>query len=65
MKAQDLRNQSIQELNALVREEKRNIFDLVNSVRASKKAEKPSLIGAKRKDIARLLTVIKEKESGK
>lgn len=65
MKAQEYRNQSIEELEALHREEKRNLFDLINSVRATKKAEKPHLIGAKKKDIARLLTVLREKVSGK
>jgi ribosomal protein L29 len=65
VKAQDYRNQSIQELEAQYRDEKRSLFDLVNTVRASKNAEKPHLINAKRKDIARLLTVLREKVSGK
>lgn len=61
MKAQDYRNQSIQELEAQLKDEKRNLFDLVNNVRLTKTAEKPHLINAKRKDIARLLTVLREK----
>lgn len=61
MKAQDYRNQSVQELEALHRDEKRNLFDLVNAVRATKKAEKPHQIRLKKRDIARLLTVINEK----
>ncbi|MDR3624049.1 MAG: 50S ribosomal protein L29 [Chlamydiales bacterium] len=61
-KTEDLRNQNVGELKALHRDENRNLFDLVNMVRSTKKSEKPHLIGAKKKEIARILTVLREKE---
>lgn len=58
----EYRNQSIEELKVLHKEECRNLFDLVNNVRATKKTEKPHLIPAKKKQIAQLLTILREKE---
>lgn len=58
----EFRNQSIEELKVLHKEESRKLFDMVNAIRATKKTEKPHLISAKRKEIARLLTALKEKE---
>lgn len=62
VKTEELRNQSVEELKALHRDACRSLFDLVNAVRSTKKSEKPHLIFHKKKDIARILTILREKE---
>lgn len=61
LKAKDLRNESIDELVATLKESRRKLFDLVNQSKQSKKLEKPHHMRETRKDIAKLLTVINEK----
>lgn len=65
LKAQDLRDQSVEELKALVAEQRRALFDLINTFKTAHKLDKPHLVRQTRKDIARLLTVINEKQSAK
>ncbi len=63
MKAKDLRQLSIQELEAKVKELKSELFKL----RITKKIEglkEPSKIREAKKDIARILTIINEKKRG-
>lgn len=62
LKAKDLRDQSLEELQAAHRDCCKELFILVNQSKQEKKLEKPHLLSQKRKDIARLLTVIREKE---
>jgi large subunit ribosomal protein L29 len=62
LKAKELRDQSIDELQAQVYDVQRELFELVNSKKQTKKLEKPHLIQMKRRDIARLKTVIAEKQ---
>lgn len=64
-KAKDLRDQSLEELEASYSESCRKLFDLKNLVKGQKKNEKPHEIRHARKDIARLLTVITEKRREK
>ncbi|AEF18677.1 MAG: 50S ribosomal protein L29 [Hydrogenobaculum sp.] len=63
MKARDLRQLSIQELEAKLKELKTELFKL----RITKKIEglkEPSKIRDTKRDIARILTVINEKKRG-
>lgn len=62
LKAQDLRDQSVEELKAQVAEKRRALFDLTNTLKMSHKLDKPHLVRETRKDIARLLTVLNEKQ---
>lgn len=62
LKARDLRDQSIQELEATHQDLRRQLFDLINQFKMSKKMEKPHLLIQHRRNIARVLTVISEKQ---
>lgn len=61
-KAKDLRDLTIDELEATCYDTRKELFGIVNQMKLSKKMEKPHLIRQKRKDIARLLTVMHEKQ---
>lgn len=65
MKAKEMRDQTIDELEASYNDTRKELFQLVNEMQRSKKFEKPHLLRQKRKNIARLLTVITEKQSDK
>ncbi len=60
-KAKELRDQSLEELEAIYAESCKKLFGLVNELKSLKKREKPHEIKHAKKDIARLLTVISEK----
>lgn len=60
-KAKDLRDQSLEELEAIYEDSCKKLFELNSQFRSQKKREKPHEIKHARKDIARLLTVISEK----
>lgn len=62
LKAKDLRDQSLEELEVACGDLRRELFELLNEIRRAKKIEKPHLLRDKRKDIARLLTVMHEKQ---
>lgn len=64
-KASVYRDQTIEELQASCEDARKELFLLVNQNKQTKKMDKPHLIRQKRKDIARLLTVITEKQSAK
>lgn len=64
-KAKDLRDQSIEELEATYSDSCRKLFDLNSQFKGQKKREKPHEIKHVRKDIARLLTVMAEKRREK
>ena len=64
-KASTYRDQSINELEASYTDLQKALYDLKNEVRLTKKAEKPHLLREKRKDVARLLTVMHEKQTAK
>lgn len=61
-KAKDLRDQSIDELQALEREKRGELFDLKNKRARDKKNDNPASFRTMRRDIARILTVKREKE---
>lgn len=61
-KAKDLRDQSLDEIKAAYSDTCKELFHLINQGKQEKKLEKPHLIRQKRKEIARVLTVLREKE---
>ena len=61
-KKKQLRDQSIEELKAMHREIDRDIFSLRNELAMQRKLEKPHLIKAKRKERARVLTILTQKQ---
>lgn len=64
-KAKDLRDQSLEELEATYQEASRKLFDLNSQFKGQKKRENPHEMKNTRKDIARLLTVMTEKRREK
>ncbi|MGA8164241.1 MAG: 50S ribosomal protein L29 [Waddliaceae bacterium] len=62
LKAKNLRDQSLEELEATLKEVKKELFMMKNESKQAKKLEQPHLLREKKKDIAKLLTVIREKQ---
>lgn len=62
MKAQELRDKSVEELYALLDDTRSGLYHLVNEKKMSAKVEKPHLLKIMKKDVAKLLTIIKEKQ---
>ena len=63
MKANDIRKMTTEEINKKIEELKDELFDL-RMKQATATVEKPHRINAARKDIARLKTVLSEREGG-
>lgn len=61
-KANEFRDQSVEELLAKENDLRKEIFEMRNKHSQEKKLEKPHLLREKRKDLARLLTILREKE---
>ncbi len=61
-KPKDLRDQSVEELRYQYRDLSKELFQLRNEIKITRKAEKPHLIREKKKDRARVLTILREKE---
>lgn len=62
-KASDLRAMAVEELEAVFLDLQKEIYHLVNEMKQTKKVEKPHLIRLKKKERARLLTILHEKQS--
>lgn len=62
-KAKEFRDMTVDELEALYEDSRHALYHLINELKKAKKIEKPHLIKEKKKDIARLLTVLTEKQS--
>lgn len=60
--AQNYRDQSVEELEAILREMSAKLFTLRNEKKMAGKVEKPHLLRETRREIARLLTVLGEKQ---
>jgi len=60
-KAKEYRDQSVQELEATYEDTRKELFQLRNDVRRTKKVDKPHLFRQMKKNLARLLTVLNEK----
>jgi large subunit ribosomal protein L29 len=65
LKAKELRDQTVEELQALAIDLKGTLFGLVNKREKEKKMDNPQEIKIKRREIARILTVIKQKQLAK
>ena len=63
LKAKELKDQSTEELNALELDLSREIFELKNELKTARKLEKPHLLKEKRKDRARILTILSQKKA--
>lgn len=63
--AKKKKDEAVVEFNAKIRDLDREIFDLRNELAINRKLEKPHLIKAKRKEKARLLTIMTQKQSSK
>ena len=61
-KTSEIRDLSPEELDATLIESRKELFNTVNEWQRTKKLEKPHLLQQKRKEIARLLTVMTEKQ---
>ena len=62
MKTQELRVLSVEDLYQKEKDLKKQLFDLKYQ-RKIGRVEKPSLFRSKKRDIARILTIVKEKET--
>lgn len=60
MKTQELRKMSVEELNKSLKEARENLFNL-RFKHATAQLEKVSTLPAAKRDIARILTILKEK----
>jgi len=61
MKANEIRNMSVEDLNAKLAELKKDLF-MLRMQHATNHLDNPTKISAVRRDIARVKTVIREKE---
>lgn len=62
LKAKDLINQSVEELEAQYEDLCREVFELMNELKLARKLDKPHLISEKKRDRARVLTVLRQKQ---
>ena len=62
MKAKELKNLSVEELNAKLEELKKDLF-MLRMQHATNQLDNPLQIAATKKDIARVKTIIREKTS--
>jgi len=60
-KVDPYKDQSVEELNAMYRDLSKEIYDLVNEFKITRKIEKPHLIKAKKRERARVLTFLRQK----
>ncbi len=61
MKIQEIRQLADEELKAELERLKRHLFDL-RSLAVTEKLEDPSMLGKTKRDIARVLTVLRERQ---
>jgi large subunit ribosomal protein L29 len=61
-KAKDFRDQTAEEVEVAYSDTRKELFHLVNEMKRTKKMEKPHLLREKKKEIARMLTVLTEKQ---
>lgn len=63
LKATDLVNHSVEELEGQYEDTCRDIFELTNELRVSRKLDKPHELKEKKKDRARILTILRQKKN--
>lgn len=62
-KAQEFREKSFDELQATLTEVRKELFQLTNEKKLTKQLDKPHTLRLKRKEIARIQTVLNEKRT--
>jgi len=62
-KKSNLQDQSVEELNAIHRDLSKEIFGLKNELATTKKLEKPHLLRQKKRERARVLTFLRQKQT--
>ena len=62
MKINEIKDLSEDELFCALKEKRQEIFELRTEVKSSSNTEQPHLIRERRKDIARILTVMRQKQ---
>lgn len=62
LKAKDLISQATEELEVQYEDLCREIFELTNELKLTRKLERPHLLVEKRRDRARVLTVLRQKK---
>ncbi len=62
-KAKELRLQSQDELKALYQDLSKELFQLRNEMKVTRKMDKPHMVRIKKKDRARVMTILRENES--
>jgi len=63
-KAKEFSNQSQEELKALYQDLSKELYQLRNEMKVTRKMEKPHLVRLKKKDRARVMTILSEKSRG-
>ncbi len=58
----ELKDQTVEELRAQYRDLSREIFGLKNELSVTRKLDKPHLVREKKRDRARVLTAVRQKE---
>jgi large subunit ribosomal protein L29 len=61
-KAKEFRDQSQEELKALYQDLSKELFQLRNEMKVNRKMEKPHMVRVKKKDRARVMTILRENE---
>ncbi|MFV0339926.1 MAG: 50S ribosomal protein L29 [Parachlamydiaceae bacterium] len=64
-KAKEFRDQTVEELEALEADKRREYFTLASKREKEKKLDNPQVLRNIRRDVARILTVLNEKKLGK
>lgn len=62
LKAKDLRDKSVDELKAILLDTRKSLFEMTNEAKLSKDSSNRDKIRTMKKDVAKLLTVINEKD---
>ena len=65
LKAKELQEHSSEDLQAQYEELSKEIFQLMNELKTSRKLDHPDQLKKKKKDRARILTVLRQKQSQK
>jgi large subunit ribosomal protein L29 len=63
-KIQTIRDMSLDQLNVLIADLENEIYDLKNKLAMTRKLEKPHILRDKKKDRARAIMILKEKNKG-
>jgi large subunit ribosomal protein L29 len=60
-RASEFKEQSVEELKVIFKDLSKEIFDLTNELAITRKIEKPHLLRKKKRDRARVLTILHQK----